>query len=239
MFRMRCCALLFALFAAGQTQAVGAAANAILSRVPGSPENTFDVTAHGAVGDGVADDTPVGLAIGGFDIDFNNNHVEGGNLTHATGLGSLIADYLGPDSYASYIAKIRIANNTVSGQANGNACLGLFAPDTAVTGNTITVKGSGAGIHAEGPLPQSLTIQNNTLSMGTGNGMMIATPIRDGFTITGNTISGSASAIGIFVASPRSPNSGAHTISKNTIRGFARRISIDLAKHPGTVVSSN
>jgi hypothetical protein len=183
--------------------------------------------------------TAVALAIGGFDIDFSRNRVEGGNLTGGGGFGSLFADYLGLDSYAPYVGKIRIADNTIVCQADGNACLGVFARDTAVTGNRITVRGSGTGIHAEGPLVQSLTIQNNTLSMGSGNGMVIATPARDGSTITGNTITGSASSVGILVASPRSPNTGAHVISNNTIRGFTTPLSIDRTKHPGSVISAN
>ncbi len=183
--------------------------------------------------------TAVALAIGGFDVDFSHNRVQGGNLTGGGGFGSFVADYLGPDSYASYVGKIKIADNVISCQADGNACLGIFAQDTAVTGNTITVRGSGAGIHAEGPLAQSLTIQNNTLSMGSGNGMVIATPGRDGSTITGNWISSSASLVGILVASPRSPNTGAHVISDNTIRGFTTPVSIDLTRHPGSIVSSH
>jgi len=183
--------------------------------------------------------TPVGLAIGGLDIEFRHNRVQGGNLTGGGGFGSLIADYLGPDFYAAYVGRIKIADNAISCQADGNACLGLFAWDTAVTGNTITVKGSAVGIHAEGPLPQSLIIQNNALSMGSGSGMVIATPAPDGSTITGNTICGSASAVGILVASPSSPRSGAHVISHNTIRGFTTHVSIDPVKHPGSIVSSN
>ena len=36
--------------------------------------------------------TAVGLAIGGLEIDFSHNHVQGGNLTGGRGFGSLIAD---------------------------------------------------------------------------------------------------------------------------------------------------
>ena len=183
--------------------------------------------------------TAVGLAIGGFDIAFSDNTVQGGNLTGGGGFGSLMADYLGPDGYAPYVGRITIVHNTIIGRADGNACLGLFAQDTVVTANTLTVKGSAVGIHAEGPLPQSLTIRNNKLTMDTGNGMVIATPAKDGSMITGNAISGSASAVGIFVASPPSPNAGAHVISHNAIRGFGTRISIDFTKHPGSVVSSD
>jgi hypothetical protein len=181
--------------------------------------------------------TTVGLGIGGLDIDFHTNRVEGGNLVGGGGFGSLMADYNAPDDYAPYVGRIRITDNVFSCRADGNACLGLFAPDTVVTGNTITVRGSGNGIHAEGPLPQSLVIRNNRLTMGTGNGMVIVTPLRDGSTITHNTISGSKSAAGIFVASPKSPNAGAHAIADNTITGFGTEVSIDRAKHPGTKLS--
>jgi hypothetical protein len=75
--------------------------------------------------------------------------------------------------------------------------------------------------------------------MGSGMGLVIVTPGRDGSTITGNTISSTASSVGIFVASPPSPNGGAHVISHNTIRGFTTHVSIDLTKHPGSIVSSN
>jgi len=183
--------------------------------------------------------TNIGIFIGGFDIKFSHNSVRGGNLTAGGGFGSIIADYIGPDSYASYVGKITIADNTISCQADGNACLGLFAQDTVVTGNSIKVKGSAVGIHAEGPLPQSLTIQNNTLSMDSGDGMVIVSPKTDGSTIKGNIISGAAQAVGIVIASPHSPNSGTDTISNNTIRGFATHVSIDMAKHPGSVLSSN
>jgi len=111
---------------------------------------------------------------------------------------------------------------------------------TARAGGAFDVTAFGAagnGIHAEGPLPQSLVIRNNRLTMGTGNGMVIVTPLRDGSTITHNTISGSKSAAGIFVASPKSPNAGAHAIADNTITGFGTEVSIDRAKHPGTKLS--
>jgi hypothetical protein len=69
--------------------------------------------------------------------------------------------------------------------------------------------------------------------------MVIVTPARDGSTIASNTITGSGSAVGIFVASPRGPNAGSHVISHNTIRGFRTPVSIDLTKHPGSIVSAN
>ncbi len=49
---------LFALLNAGQTRALAAAADAIGSPAQGSSGNTLDVTAFGAVGDGIVDDTP-------------------------------------------------------------------------------------------------------------------------------------------------------------------------------------
>jgi len=36
------------------------------------------------------------------------------------------------------VGQIRIAHNTFRCQADGNACLGIFAADTSVISNTIT-----------------------------------------------------------------------------------------------------
>src|ERR1019366_481439 len=112
----------------------------------------------------------------------------------------MLADFVGPSEYATYVGQIRIANKYFDCQADGNACLGIFAADTSVIGNTITAAGSALGIHVEGPLLQANQIQGNTLSMGSGDGMLIVTPATggSGSVITGNTISGSG-AHGIYV----------------------------------------
>ncbi len=175
-----------------------------------------------------ADPTVVaGVFIGGKDVNFSNNDVHGGNITGGSSWGALLSDFIGPAEYASYVGQIRIANNTFNCQADGNACLGIFAADTSVTGNTITVVGSALGIHAEGPLLQSNTIRGNTFSMGSGDGILIVTPSTggSGSVITGNTISGSG-AHGIYVNAHGAPNAGGITLLSNTITGFGAPVSI-------------
>jgi parallel beta-helix repeat protein len=112
-------------------------------------------------------------------------------------------------------------------RADGNACLGIFAPDTSLTVNTITATGSARSIHAEGPLPQANRIEGNKLSPGSGDGMLIVTPSTggSGSVITGNTIKGSG-ACGIYVSAHGAANAGGNTISHNTISGFTTPVSI-------------
>jgi len=133
----------------------------------------------------------------------------------------LLADFVGPAEYAPYVGQIKIAGNTFDCQADGNACLGVFAADTSVTGNTIAVKGSGLGIHAEGPLLQSNLIKDNTLSTGSGDGILVVTPATggSGTVVTGNTINGSG-AHGISVITHGAPSAGGVAVSGNTISGF-------------------
>ena len=83
-----------------------------------------------------------GLFIGGKDIEFAHNDVHCGNITGGSGWGAVLADFVGPVEYAQYVGQIRIANNTLECEADGNACLGVYAADTSVTGNTIIAKGS-------------------------------------------------------------------------------------------------
>jgi hypothetical protein len=210
--------------------------------------NTFDII-QGGMGEYAADirftnntfrlhpnaRTSCGLMIGGKDIVFSRNTVSGGNITAGEGWGCILADCIGP-GYERYVGNIKIADNTFNCQADGNNCVDLVAPDTSFTGNTLNVKGSAIGIRAEGPLPQSLAIKDNTLSMGTGTGIMIASPRVDGSTVTGNKITGSV-AHAIYVASPAKPNAGKHVIYGNTITGYRTELFIDLALHPGAVLA--
>jgi hypothetical protein len=120
-------AVLFALVNVGQVQALAAAAEIGIPPACVSSGNTFEVKQMG-MGEYAAHwrftnnrfrlhpdaSTTVGLAIGGLDIDFSHNDVQGGNLTGGRGFGSLIADYSGPDDYASYVGEIKIADNTIS-----------------------------------------------------------------------------------------------------------------------------
>jgi hypothetical protein len=180
--------------------------------------------------------TNVGLMIGGKDIVFTGNTLSGGNITSGEGWGCLLADCIGP-GYERYVGNIQITNNTFMCQADGNGCVNLVAPDTIFTGNVLQVKGSARGIRAEGPLPQSLTITKNTLSMGTGDGILVASPRVDGSVITGNTITGSG-AHGIYVASPAKPNTGKHVIYGNSVTGYRTELFIDRSLHPGALLEA-
>ena len=210
--------------------------------------NTFDII-QGGMGEYAADiqftnnafrlhpnaRTNCGLMIGGKDIVFRGNTVSGGNITSGQGWGCILADCVGP-GYERYVGNIKIADNTFNCQADGNNCVHLVAQDTSFTGNTLNVKGSAIGIRAEGPLPQSLTIKDNKLSMGTGTGIFVASPRVDGSTVTGNRITGSG-AHAIYVASPAKPNAGKHVIYGNTVTGYRTELFIDLALHPGAVLA--
>jgi hypothetical protein len=168
-----------------------------------------------------------GVFIGGTDVNFTGNDVQGGNITGGSGWGVLLADFVGPAEYASYVSQVRISHNTFAGRADGNACLGIFAPDTSVTSNTLRVAGSARGLHVEGPLPQAIPIQGNTLAMSSGDGVLIVTPSTGGrgSVISGNTISG-AGAHGIYVNAHGAANTGGIAITNNIITGFRTPISI-------------
>jgi hypothetical protein len=210
--------------------------------------NTFDIR-QGGMGEYAADirftnntfrlhpedRTSVGLMIGGKDIVFRKNTVTCGKINAGEGWGCVLSDCVGP-AYERYVGNIRIADNSFTYDGDGNQCVHLVAPDTSFTGNTVTVKGSAMGVRAEGPLPQSLAIKDNKLSMGTGTGIMIASPRVDGSTVTGNTITGSG-AHAIYVASPAKSNTGKHVIFGNTVTGYHKDLFIDLTLHPDTVMT--
>jgi hypothetical protein len=168
-----------------------------------------------------------GIFIGGEDVQFVNNDVQGGNVTGGSGWGVILADYVGPAEYAGFVGHIRIANNRFDCRADGNACLGLFARDTAVTGNTLRLRGSARGIHAEGPLPQANLIQSNTIGTEAGEGMLIVTPAGGGggSRIEGNTLSGGG-VDGIRLETRGAPKAGGVVLRDNTIRGFKTALAI-------------
>lgn len=168
------------------------------------------------------------LALGGLDVTFANNDV------HGIGTVPLLADYIGPDDYARYVGRITITGNSIACQVDNTNCIALQSMDPVLTDNGIIVTGYGAvGIKVEGPLPQSATIQRNSLN---GAGIVLNTLKNDASVIAGNTITG-ASGTGIYVASPPAPNTGGHVISGNAITGFNRTIDFDPIKHPGTIVT--
>jgi len=176
--------------------------------------NRFLIHANPSVG--------AGIFIGGKDVDFSHNEVQGGNITGGSGWGTLLADFVGPADYAAYVGEVRIASNSFDCRADGNACLGIVSPDTSVIDNTLKVKGTGNGIHVEGPLLQANLIRSNSLAMGTGDGMLIVTPATGGggSIVSGNKISGLGSR-GIYINAHGAPKAGGVILSNNTVVGFA------------------
>jgi hypothetical protein len=182
----------------------------------------------------------VGVALGGLDVTFSNNDVHGENITAGNGRGSLIMDaYAGSARYYTYVGGIQIKNNVIECVATGSYCVSMVVPDTVLSGNQIKTTGTSAGVLVQSSLPQTVHIEDNSLSMqGGGNGISLITTSPDGCVIRNNTITGSGKA-GVYVASGPTPNAGGHTISNNTITSFLTPISIEMNKHPGTTVSVN
>ena len=79
------------------------------------------------------------------------------------------------------------------------------------------------------------SIVKNDIAVETGAGILLETRGNDASVISGNHITATNGSVAIQVASPATPNTGKHRIEKNIISGFAQRLSLDRAKHPGTV----
>jgi hypothetical protein len=180
-------------------------------------KNRFEIHADRSV--------QVGLFVGGQDIEFRGNEVRGGNITGGSGWWAMLADFVGPAEYAAYVGHVRIVENTFHCRADGNSCLGIFAPDTSITGNTIVVEGDALGIHIEGPLLQAVTVRSNTLTTASGDGILVVTPPTGGrgTVIEGNTLHGSG-AHGIRIATRGAPGLGGCAVSANRIRGFKEAV---------------
>lgn len=208
--------------------------------------NTFDV---GAVGFGEygahwvisgntirvhSDSLKSGAAVffGGYDVEFSRNHIRG-----STKSVPLMADWVGIDAYADYVGRIRIIDNIVDCRAEGANCLNIAGPDTIVRGNVFNVTGSfGEAILVEGPRPQSIRIEQNTVHAAGGTGIVLNSGGPDNSVVTGNMFTGPG-PFGIYVASPSTPKPGRHVISGNTITGFRTALSIDRSKHPHARIS--
>jgi hypothetical protein len=162
-----------------------------------------------------------GIFIGGLDVTFTNNDVQGGNITGGSGWGAMLADFIGPAEYAPYVGRIRIVNNVFECQADGDTCLGIFGADTCVMDNRLRITGSARGMHVEGPLVQSNYIVGNHLQMGSGDGLVVVTGAAGGggSVIARNAISGSGT-FGINVVTHGAPGAGGITLSNNTVTGF-------------------
>ena len=171
------------------------------------------------------------LALGGLDVTFSNNTVSG------SGSIPVIADYLGPDSYCPYVGQISITGNTISCTAWNSNCLELASINPVVMENLIVATGNSVGIKVQGPLPQMATILQNSISVQTSVGIVLATYGVDQSSILGNTVTG-AGQFGIQVGSSGGATPGGDVITGNCISGFTSPISISMANHPGTLVST-
>jgi len=168
------------------------------------------------------------VAIGGLDVLFANNDLRG------TGTVPLLGDYLGLDSYASYVGRITMSANSFACDVDIAPCILLKTADPVFSDNTINASGSGGvALKVEGAVQQAATIQRNSIN---GFGIVLNTPGVDASIVASNTITGSGPS-GIYIATPASPNSGGDVITQNMITGFTRTVDFDLAMHPGTIVS--
>jgi hypothetical protein len=177
---------------------------------------------------------PVGLATGGFDIDFEGNDVHG-KISGGDGSGALITDYFGPGD-GSQCGQIRYRANTIDCQADGNNCMRLLTADPVVENNQITAVGSAYAIKVEGAPGQAARILNNTIAVGTSYALVLNSTAVDGSTVKDNVLTGSG-AYAIYVASPKQRQRGGHLLSHNTTRGFENAIFLDVTLHPGTVIN--
>jgi hypothetical protein len=171
------------------------------------------------------------VAIGGLDVTFANNTVNG------VGTVPMIADYVGLATYAAYVGDIVITRNALTCQVEGSNCILLASQNPTVTNNLIVARGGAVGIKVEGPLPQAASIQRNSIAVQSGFGIVLNTSQIDQSGVISNTITGSGPA-GVYVASPTTPNTGGDVITGNCITGFTTPIWIDPNEHTGTIISS-
>ncbi len=173
-----------------------------------------------------------GLALGGLDVIFTGNTVQG------AGSVPLLADYVGPDEYAGYLGQIKILGNTIQCRADNSNCIALGTASPLVSNNQLTATGNAVGIKVEGVMAQSASIQGNTIAIQTGMGIILNTQNIDNSVLLSNAICGSMGVAGIWVVSPPAPNGGGDLISSNAIKGFDTSIYLDPGLHPGTVVTT-
>jgi len=171
------------------------------------------------------------LAIGGNDVLFSNNHVTGSSTVTTP----LMMDVLALDSMVPYMGQIRIVNNTFDCDLTRANCLQIVSTDAIVSNNQFHLTGSGQVILVEGPLPQSVQVTNNVMSVQNGLGIVFNTIGADNSVISCNTVTGSGPT-GIYVASPARPASGKDIVAGDTVSGFGTPIFVDTTMHPLTAI---
>jgi Pectate lyase superfamily protein len=170
------------------------------------------------------------LAIGGLDVTFSNNDVQG------AGTVPLLAEFLGSDDYVAYVGRITISGNSFTCHVDNTVCIALKSPDPVFTDNLLNISGWAVGVIVEGVVRQSATIQRNSLN---GAGIVLNTLGVDASVVANNTITGAGGPAGIYIANPAIPQTGGDLITRNIITGFTRTVDFDPAKHPGTIVSDS
>jgi len=175
-----------------------------------------------------------GVAVGGVDMLFSGNHITGSNLNGLV----MLMDYDGLDANVSYMGQIRIVNNVIDCTLSGGNCAVIVTTDAIVSNNKFNLTGSGQAILVQGPLPQSVQLKNNTMSVQNGVGVVLNTSGSDNTAVSCNTITGSGSA-GIYVASPTRAVSGTDTFYGNIVTGFGTPIFVDMTLHPGAVINAS
>jgi hypothetical protein len=180
---------------------------------------------------------PAAVFIGGLDVLFSNNYVQG-----SISSTPLMADWVGVDAYGAYVGDIRIVNNTISCLATALAnCLNVAAADTTVTGNQFNATGqTQQAILVQGPIPQTaITITGNTFSaQNAGQVIVMDTWGTDNSVVSCNTIRG-AGGMGIYVTSLVSSGTGKYTVAGNSISGFGTAINVATSMLPVTQINSS
>ena len=164
-------------------------------------------------------DQGAGLSFGGLDVIFSYNTVQ----ASASAMMPLVADYLGLNNEVQYAGQIRILNNVFNCTASNANCLQVVVPDTIVSNNQFSLNGSGQVILVQGPLPETVQIQNNSMYVQNGLGIVLNTPGSDHSVITCNIVAGNGQ-IGIYLTTSQATNSSQTLIAGNSIIGFTAPI---------------
>jgi hypothetical protein len=99
----------------------------------------------------------------------------------------------------------------------------VVVPDTIVSNNQFSLNGSGQVILVQGPLPETVQIQNNSMYVQNGLGIVLNTPGSDHSVITCNIVAGNGQ-IGIYLTTSQATNSSQTLIAGNSIIGFTAPI---------------
>lgn len=214
-----------------QTGVVEASNFIVDSLVFGEYAAHWNLTANNITVNPVLGGEGAGVAIGGLDVTFANNTVNG------SGPYSVLADYVGDDSYVPYIGDIAITGNSISCSAPNNSCVQLGSLNPVLMDNVISATGNTQGVLVQGPMPIAASIAQNSIVIQNSTGIVLNTYYTDASSIIGNTISG-AGEYGVLVTPLSTPDIGGDLITGNCVSGFTTPVYVATASHPGTLVSN-